>query len=536
MSGDLLTAFAASLVAAIVTGLVLAVAPRGRPPFTRLARGLAPVLVVIVAWGWWVALVAEPVVPLWSGARLAPALDLRQGHPLYHPDGQGPVSGWIYPPLSALAYLPATFWGDGADMILAGKVLSLLFYFGPVALVLTREWRRGRVSAEMAVVLFAAFALLTAAMRPLRYVATEVIADAPALGLGALALAALGSVRGAGPTRPLVLAAAAATLATWSKQLAVPLLLLVPVWCGVTGGLRALVRGLAVTAAVAAVVSLPLALAFGPRELWFNTVVLPSRHPWKSFPPPGGFAAVLPRLALHEWPVLAPLLLLLAARAVVTRRQRRKGAPIDPAPPWMPFLAAGMLEVPLGLLGFVKVGGDENSLAHFLYPLAVAALLLASQLMTTLPALKWVVVVAAVAAAVPDAVQTGLVLARRSAPPPPGAPRAPDWIDEHRAVARYLRDHPGEAYFPCHPLEHLTVDGRQYHFEYGVFDRFLAGFPVPEGQLREYVPPHARYVCYPDGSVAGYAMCRLLPEFRRPVEVGELPGSPCFERAPPPER
>jgi hypothetical protein len=534
MRGDLFTAFALSLLVALLAGLALAAVARNRPFGTRLARGAVPVLVVLVGWGWWVGVYARSVVTLWGGVRLAPALSLWRGYALYYPEGQGPVSGWIYPPVSCLAYLPATLLGDSVGMILAGKVLSLLFYFGPVALVLAREWRRGRVSPEVALLLFAAFALLTQGLRPLRYVATEVIADAPALGLAALALAALGSLRGAGPTRVLVLAAAAATLAVWSKQLALPLLLLVPLWCGMTGGLAGLGRGLAVTAAVATAISLPLGLAFGPRELFFNTVVLPGRHPWKVFKAPGGFETVLARLVAQGWTVLLPLVLLLAAWAIVARRRPRQPGGISFASSWLPFLVAGVLEIPLGLLGYVKLGGDDNSLAHVLYPLAVAVILLAVQLVALAPRLRWPVVVVAAVAALPGALQTTLFLATRPGPRDGQTAPGPDWAETHRAVSRYLRAHPGEAYFPWFPLEHLVAEGRLYHFEYGVYDRFLAGFPVPPSQLHAHVPPRARLVCYPGGSYAGYLMLRLLPEFNRRVELPELPGCLCFERSLPP--
>jgi hypothetical protein len=215
------------LLGAMAIGPVVAAAMTNARPVARVAGCVIPALAVIVACGWWTSLVVKPVYGSWSGARLAPALALRVGYPLYPPVDGGPINGWIYPPVGVLAYLPAKLARDPALMILAARGLTVLFVLGPVGILLARAWREHRIGATTAFVLFALFALLAQVSRPLRYVSTEVLADAVALGLGALALSILEWHRSA-PRVQVAWAAALATLAALSKQPALPILAVVP--------------------------------------------------------------------------------------------------------------------------------------------------------------------------------------------------------------------------------------------------------------------------------------------------------------------
>ena len=112
--------------------------------------------------------------------------------------------------------------------------------------------------------------------------------------------------------------------------------------------------------------------------------------------------------------------------------------------------------------------------------------------------------------------------------------RGMSWIEEQQMVVRYLRAHPGEAYFPCNPLAHLAVEGRLPHFEYGIYDRVLAGVPLSSDHLRRHIPPDALRICYPAHRSYKYAhflMARSLPDFNRRRVINELPECVCFERS-----
>ena len=100
-------------------------------------------------------------------------------------------------------------------------------------------------------------------------------------------------------------------------------------------------------------------------------------------------------------------------------------------------------------------------------------------------------------------------------------------------IARFLRRHPGEAYFPWNPLPHLLAEGRLYHFAYGLFDRDLGGFRVTPDHIARFVPEQCRYVCFPEGRRTHRPPMCLEPwlrDFARRVDIPELPGFECYER------
>src|SRR5208337_385935 len=188
MTGDQWTLYQYALCLHLGAGIVTLLVTRKLPLRTRLGVAVLPPLALIVVCNWWISLVIRPVLGDWSGPRLAPALALVRGYRLYQSPERGPVSGWIYPPVSALSYLPATIFGDPTAMVLSGRLLSILFYFGPVSWLLIREARSGRIPPVAAALLFVSLAFLSNDTRALRYVSTEVSADTPTLAFGTLAM------------------------------------------------------------------------------------------------------------------------------------------------------------------------------------------------------------------------------------------------------------------------------------------------------------------------------------------------------------
>lgn len=524
MSGYLLSFQEISLLVLLAAGLVTLLFTKKYSMSERLGIAVLVPLAFIVVWNWWNSLVVNPISRHWSGPRLAPALSILHGYKLYQPPDRGPVSGWIYPPVSALSYLPATLLRDPTAMVLCGRVLSLVFYYGTVSWLLIREVRCKRIAPLAAALLFVIFALLTDGAASLRYVSTEILADTPALAFGTVALSLVGTAGGAFPGRRAALAISACTLAAWSKQLAVPLLLVPTLWGACTGGWKGLGRWLLLSAAVVGAISLPIAGIFAPRELYFNTVVVPSWHPWLEETLPGICQAVLAGLD-DAWSLKAFLGLGLVSMGVVSCIQLlgREAIRCD-CFLWIPFFLAGVLELPFSALGKAKLGGDVNSLSHVLLYWSIASVLVMGGLSVHWSQTSWVLLAIAIALGIHHGgrIWDG------------GTRRDMGWIQEQQMVVRYLKSHPGEAYFPWHPLEHLAVEGRMTHFEYGVFDRALAGRPVSISHLRQYIPPATRRLCYPPDlfyTRAYQLILRTLPEFNRRVVIDELPGYYCYERA-----
>ena len=73
------------------------------------------------------------------------------------------------------------------------------------------------------------------------------------------------------------------------------------------------------------------------------------------------------------------------------------------------------------------------------------------------------------------------------------------------------------------------AEGQLYHFDYGLYDREIAGFPVSAEHFRANIPPSFRLLCFPNTRNFEYTL-KYLPEFNRRVDVPELPGYICYER------
>jgi hypothetical protein len=65
------------------------------------------------------------------------------------------------------------------------------------------------------------------------------------------------------------------------------------------------------------------------------------------------------------------------------------------------------------------------------------------------------------------------------------------------------------------------ADGRYYHFEYGVFDRTLAGYRPSSEHIEECLPAQLKYVVY-YYRVLTQQMPEYLPGFTRAFQVHEL--------------
>jgi hypothetical protein len=271
---------------------------------------------------------------------------------------------------------------------------------------------------------------------------------------------------------------------------------------------------------------------FGLRGLFFSVIFIPSQHPWY----PNTFLRlneVLLSGGLKVWTFKGFLALGLASMGVLLRaRFRDDQAKHRSAPAWLPFILAGLIEMPFAALGTLKLGGGVNSLSHVFYYWTVAAVLAFGLLLAKWPQAGWLLVALALLLGSIDQRRIASVLADRSSWGDEFIARGKTWIEEQRMVVRYLKAHPGDAYFPFRPLEHLAVEGRLLHFEYGIYDRMLAGVPVSAEHFRRHIPPGMHLVCYPSSRSYGYPFytVRLLSEFHRRVTIDELPGCRCYGR------
>lgn len=448
-----------------------------------------------------------------SASRVVPAVALARGFPIYAgPDG-GPIIDFMYGPVAALAFLPAAAAATPSGALAIAVVLNAAAFFLPMA------WAHARVGGAGGAAAFVLFALAVLRDPGLVFSALTIHADAPALGLGALACGLLATAPSPTSSARLAGVALAAVLAAWTKQTTAPLVVALLAVAALRDGPRAAARLAGWVAVIGVLVSAACLAAFGPADLAFNMVTLPARMPWYGEAEQGRLetlAFVGGLLARLAWaPALVTAAVLLASR----RRARTSPATV--------FAAVAVTLVPIALVSGAKVGGYLNTFSVCTYFLVAAATL-------GLAALANGSGRAGTAARVGLAlglVGLGVDLARG----PAGLAAAPHavaglraWADnpQERAFAA-ARAQPGEVYLPWNPLATLLAENRLDNTEIGAWNRDLAGVAIADAQWRRRLPPRLRFVAFrpPTGAFAWLpAPTKRLPELSQPTTLEGLDG------------
>lgn len=428
---------------------------------------------------------------VWSACRLAPTIGLLHGYPLYSGADSGAINGWLYGPVAALVWLPAAFARSPQPALLIAAVINLVFLLAPLFLLARRLVPD---SLALAGLLFAAAAAALLQLYPTWYMASALNADAIAVGLGLASCLLLLAEK---PTRTHTVAAATlAALAAWTKQVEAPLLLAQAGWLWFARGRRLALEFVLAWAAAMAAVAAALFLLSDPHSVILNLWTVPSQHPLA-----GGWAAArheLTDLLRYALPLWAPALVVVAA----AWRNR------TPPGPTALLLLTALVLLPTGVMAAIKVGGDRNSL-HSVYYLAAAAMPAAGG--------AWLLrrprgrdlragLLAVLAVAL-------IGLAVRQVRDYPSLPLLPPRCLSDEAFA-FAREHPGRAYFPWDPLATLLADGKMYHFEYGVYDRQLAGLRPEVARVRHMFPEQIDFVIYPRADYPRTMVREYLTDFR----------------------
>jgi len=455
------------------------------PP--RLSVVLLFVTAAVVGLRLWSALCFIPLSG-WNAVRLAPSFMLRFGTSPYPGLEGGPTTTWIYGPVPLFLDLPATLAHHTAAALLIAGTINLLIAVIPAALLLFAVAPPG---ADATAGDRSWGLLLCLALWPnssLQYLQP----DNPALAFGLLSNLLLLRPR-PDPSRPPFLAALSVSLAVWSKQTTLGLILAQLLWLGATAGRPAVIRH------VIACLGFGLALGsafvgwFGWDGLWLNLVRLPGRLPyWDSML--DRTLGLLPHLAGY---------VVLPAVAVLWcwRRMRRNPAWLLPVLSWLCLL-------PTSLLSIYKIGGTANSLSGFLYLLPVTALSVMILLRTRWPRPTQALMAFAVTATV--VVQLALSPARPLRP-----------VTAPLARAEYLaHEFPGQIYFPWNPIVTFFSDHRFYHAEDGLYVRYTAQLaPTRASALRD-LPPHWCITAFQGPSSWGIVK-NLQPSSAQVAQFGE---------------
>ncbi|HED66765.1 MAG TPA: hypothetical protein ENJ09_14570 [Planctomycetes bacterium] len=507
-------AFFAAATGGIALGLTVFQRSPQRRIEVRLVMALAPLVLALSIAGLVGFLCATPEHD-YSAARLALSTGMLHGYPLYFGIDDGPILSSIYGPVSVLLYLPAAAFSDITVSFAVASATNILSFLLPVFVVFTVAGRRDLGLAR-------AFASLTVGALFTSPVVHQILGpihvDGPAIGLGFLSCAALLSTGGErATTRRLILAASLAVLAAWSKQVHAPVAIGQLAWLVLARGRREASRYFIALAGCALVSVLLVAAFFGPFPAWFNLIVIPGSH---EFYPFGPIAAELARMSL-------PWLLVLGWSLYTSRHATR--APLTR--PFGLFLLCALFLAPTSFLARAKLGGFLNSWHSHAYLILAASLALFDTI-SCAPARREILPLARRRVALALAL---LVLAflpyRRAA-------RAYHVLDgpnlQERTLA-FARAHAGEVFFPWNPLVTLLTDGRLYHFEWGVRDREIAGYPPTEAHIRAHLPERLTYVMYPRDVAhrengPKLVLLEYLKEFSEEVELPDAPDWVAFVR------
>ena len=515
-----------ALVCAAAAGVALALRARERPWSGRLLLAVIP----FAAWVWLTAAARQVLyVPYteWNGLRLAQSVAFFRGYQLYYVPGEGPVMATDYGPVKAATYFPAAFARTPTGALVLAGVVAAAIYHLPVLWFLAARVRRGRTPPSSALALFLLFGFLSVTSPALLSVAYAVMADAGAVGLAAAACVLLVLRGRAAGVVTYAACGLLAGCAAWSKQNLLPVQagLALFAW-GLKGwreGLKcALVLGL-VNALVAGV----FVVSVGWRELYFNLCVSAFSSPWSYM------IKLLARAGIEFSGETLPAVILLLVSLLLCRRETAPPPDVPSLRPWiarnewiLPAAVAALL-IPGAVLGRSIEWGDINHHAVPMYFLILASVLLLDGCADRTCGR------ADAAGACGLSVLLLVVLSVLHLPAGfTAATLIRKWEDTPQQQAyRAALAHPGEIYFPRHPLATLFAENRLDHTEDGVRARRMAGFPLSDDYFATFLPPRMRYVAtFVDWKIA--PLKSRVAEYSHRVSLPELPGWTVYAKEP----
>lgn len=485
--------FLTTLLGAGVLGVVVWNRGRDRSLLDRTVPALIPVALVAALWSI-LTRTADGAFWDWNAARLAVSIALARGYDIYYPANQGPVLNHIYGPVSALAYLPAALWRSPTGAIAIGCLLSSLYYYVPALLVLTGPYDAARDRSPMVrwfgLAVFVLFVHFTFKSFALRYSASNIHADAPALGFALASCLFLIRMSAESPLRSYLAASVAAILAIGTKQTAAPLALALPLYVAMVYGLKAGRSFLTVFVAVGIIAASFAFTVIDFEALWFNAVLIPGGHSFHTTVAAGAIEL----FKLIAVPPDRILLLILVGGAFYLHREGDSPSRRSVSA-WLLLFGLGVLMLPLSVMGFIKEGGDFNSFSMTLYFWTLGLLLMLRDLAISPHTLTNPLIPQATKAAL-----AFMLLNQCQVWIPPafqGLGPLSTLNDNPQQIAyEYARKNPGKIYFPWNPLSSLLAEGKLYHFDYGLYDRHAAGYTVTMDHFRHHVPNQARYVAF----------------------------------------
>ena len=448
------------------------------------ALALASALVALWLWHCWC------VFPwlLWNELRLEPSFLLAHGLSVYPAPSDGPVTTWIYGPITPLLFLPAVLASTAATALMTAGAINLLITVGAVAAVCglwpapvgTTISGPARWAAGLA-------CLILWPSSSFQYIQ----ADNPAVACGLIGCLILVRSRSdAGWSRWV--AAAITVAAMGCKQTALGAIVAQLIWLAVRDGRRIALRHF-IRASVCGVALVLASVAFfDPAGLRLNLFTIPGQLPWTD-EWVARLRDLIPLLALH---LGAPLVVFVLARRQIWQRES-------------PFLLPALCWVaalPPGLASILKIGGTLNSIQSLLLflPPALVVGLAVQRSQRWLPT-----------AFLAGALAVALVRLHHA----PGIALLPriTHLQQAETIATRL---PQEVWFPWNPLITYFSAGRFDHVEDGLYVRFVAGQPLTQAEARAHLPPRWAAMAMLSGASDWGLATHLRPADAKETRVG----------------
>ncbi len=417
---------------------------------------LLGVVALAIAFRLWTSFCFFPLAE-WNSVRLAPAFMLRFGPTPYPGLDGGPLTTWIYGPISLLLNLPATLATNTISALLIAAGINLLIAVIPVAATVfltdLSPVKIDRIDRLWALLLCLALWPNTS----LQYIQ----ADNTALAFGMLGNLFLTRAQN-GSRLTLLFAALCTSLAVWSKQTTLGLVLAQLIWLGKISGFKAASRYGVNCAALGLGLGLGFVAHFGFNQLWLNLVQIPGRLP---------FAGEIWNRTRDFWMHLSGYVLLPGITMIITGKAiwRRNSPWPLPSLTWLCLL-------PTALIATYKIGGATNSLNGVLYLLPFSALALVVGLRATPKSRAWLALI------------TLIILTQqfKFAPLLPVRPVVAHLIEAQQLAKKF----PNQIYFPWHPLVTFFSDHRFYHAEDGLYTRHVASIDLDKTTAMKNLPAH----------------------------------------------
>ncbi|HUI07383.1 MAG TPA: hypothetical protein VL486_10310 [Verrucomicrobiae bacterium] len=496
----------AAMILAVGLGIYLFLRSAGNDMLSRVIAAIVPVATLVLTEALLMRVLHAPFWD-WNGARLTPTFAITHGYKLYYEPDAGPAMNFMYGPMAAYAYLPATLANTPTAAIIIASLIGLICFFGPVLWLLLQQGT-GMLAKLFGLGAFVCFCFLSFLSSPLSYSGFSVHADAPALGLCACACAVLGLRKHPESTPIFIVSGLLATLAVWTKQTMVPILpgLIAYVW--LADGRRCALRYTLWIFIAGVCVSLVFLALNDVRALIFNMFVKHLHHPLNH--PTTGRRAERPLDNLFFLLVAARLLLYAAViplSVVIVygayQFHRTAGSGLSRVKqwvtqnPWLLTTIVGGVMIPTSIICRIGVGGDSNDQSPAVYFLAAGAALGLVKCATesAAPGLRlpqWIA-----------KVLLGLLpvcFAYTAFITPTALSRTLEVLPYNPAQKAYelAKQYPDTIYFPGDPLSSLLADGKLYHFLMGLHERAMDGYPPSYEYFWEYLPTNTQLIVLPN--------------------------------------